>query len=121
MKRRSTSHGFGRQWRPKHLGAVPPAVSQIPLLSLQPFRAHRPERLARLPQHGQRILRRANQPGLERTDEREVEQPLRLGADGLGIGGRRLELGDRGAAVVQEREEALEGAREPARPARRWR
>ena len=90
------------------LGAVGPRRLQIPLLPLQPLRAHRPERLARLAQHGQRILRRADQAGLERAHQREVEQPLGLGADRLRVGARRLELRDERAAVVQEREEPLE-------------
>ena len=52
--------------------------------------------------------RGADQPDLERADQREVEQPLGLRANRLGVGRRRLELGDHGAAVVQEREEPLE-------------
>jgi hypothetical protein len=43
----------------------------------------------------------------ERADQREVEESLSLGADRLRVDVRRLELGDHGAAVVQEREEPL--------------
>ena len=43
----------------------PPAAvlraSKIPLLPFQPLLPHRPRRPARLPKHGQRILRRADQ------------------------------------------------------------
>jgi hypothetical protein len=52
--------------------------------------------------------RGADRPDLERADQREVEQPLGLRANRLGVGRRRLELGDHGAAVAQEGEEPLE-------------
>jgi hypothetical protein len=84
-----------------------PRASQIPLLPLQPLRAHRPKRLARLAQHGQGVLRRADQARLKRADQCEVEEPLGLGADRLRVGGRRLELRDQRPALVQEREEPL--------------
>ena len=58
-------------------------------------------------QHGQDIFRRADQPRLDRADQREVQEPLGLGAYRLRVGARRLELRHQGAAVVQEREEPL--------------
>jgi len=84
----------------------------------QPLPAHRPERLACLAQHGQHILRRADQTGLDRADEPVVEQPLGLGADRLRFGTRRLELRDERAAFVQEREQSAPRGPRRALPAR---
>ena len=49
----------------------------------------------------------ADQAGLERADQREVEQSLGVGADRLLALASGLELGHESATVVQEREEPL--------------
>ena len=64
--------------------------------------------MARLPQHGQPILRCPDQPRLERAHQREVKEPLGLGADRLRLRARGLELRNQRAALVQEGEEPLD-------------
>jgi hypothetical protein len=74
-----SSTGFSRRVQPT-------------LLLCEPRRTHRPERLARLAQHGQRILRGPDQPSLERADQGVVEEALGLGADGLRVSARAASL-----------------------------
>jgi hypothetical protein len=63
--------------------------------------AHRPERSARPPQDRHDVLHRAHQPGLDRAEEREVVEPLRLRTSRLGTNLRHFQLRQDRSAFVE--------------------
>ena len=94
-----TKLSLARQWASR-LIQPPLLVRATPYPSAQ--------RLARLAENREGILRGPDQPRLDRADQGVVEEPLGLGARRLLALTSGLKLVHHGAAVAQEREEPLE-------------